>query len=496
MLIRSSKPAPSGSKLTQPAPTGDDKVDGRKDKDSFWKDRADELRELLLFIDQDTLEDTGRVVKSIGDGLKGAWQQIRDIPSKVFDLPVLADKVDEDKQKQLIELGETLGRVAGFVATGGHALGGALKVASGHQQKDTSRTLDGIMDMATAATLGATVAGLPGARTVLAPLAAGFNIFRGSYNAGHGYRTNDERKQWQGLLDAVRSAGSAGRLLKAHGAFFHVAGIALAPVAGALQAGRGLYDLNTGLKNDDNKKQLKGLVDIATAVGTGLAFASGAAVIPGVALAVAATAVKVAYELSPRARKKIDPILDRMEPKLEKVVEKADQLSKPVRDAWQKLISRFVKETEPDLPSQLVHAQLAELSQLLHIDGDYTKQEERRLKSALEELGQGSQTPSRKDDPLTINRIALKGHLKTKEQRVEFLRYMLVAAYYDNQEKPTEAGYLDNLAAALEVSPEDMKTLRKEREEFQRSILAIKGSDTDPLEPEGGREPRRDHRAR
>ena len=118
MLIRSSKPAPSGSKLTQPAPTGDDKVDGRKDKDSFGKDRADELRELLLFIDQDTLEDTGRVVKSIGDGLKGAWQQIRDIPSKVFDLPVLADKVDEDKQKQLIELGETLGRVAGFVATG------------------------------------------------------------------------------------------------------------------------------------------------------------------------------------------------------------------------------------------------------------------------------------------------------------------------------------------------------------------------------------------
>jgi hypothetical protein len=284
--------------------------------------------------------------------------------------------------------------------------------------------------------------------------------------------------------------------LKAHGAFFHVAGIALAPVAGALQAGRGIHDLNIGLKNDDNKKQLKGLVDIATAVGTGLAFASGAAVIPGVALAVAATAVKVAYELSPRARKKIDPILDRMEPKLEKVVEKADQLSKPVRDAWRVLISRFVKETEPDLPSKLVHTQLAELSQLLHIDGDYTKQEERRLKSALEELGQGSEAPSRKDDPLPVNRIALKGHLKTKEQRVDFLRYMLVAAYYDNEEKPTEAGYLDSLAAALEVSPEDMKTLRKEREEFQKSLLAIKSSDADPLEPEGGREARRDHRAR
>ncbi|MCA9775279.1 MAG: TerB family tellurite resistance protein [Candidatus Eremiobacteraeota bacterium] len=495
MLIGSTNSALKGPRNTQ-SPKPGSEIEGRKDKDSFWKDRADELRELLLFIDQDTLEDTGRIVKSIGDGLKGAWQQIRDIPSKVFDLPVIADKVDEDKQRQLIELGETLGRVAGFVATGGHALGGALKVASGHQQKDTSRKLDGIMDMATAATLGATVAGLPGARAVLAPLAAGFNIFRGSYNAGHGYRTNDERKQWQGLLDAVRSAGSAGRLLKSHGAFFNVAGIALAPIAGALQAGRGLYDLNTGLKNDDNKKQLKGLVDIAAAVGTGLAFASGAAIIPGIALAVAAGAVKIAYELSPGARKKIDPILDRMEPKLTKVVEGADKLSKPVRNAWRKVISRFVKKTEPDLPGKLIHAQLAELSQLLFSDGDYTKQEERRLKSALEELGQGSQTPSRNEAPLPINRIALKGHLKSKEQRVDFLRYMLVAAYYDNEEKPAEAGFLDNLAAALEVSPEDMKALRKEREEFQRSILALQGLNTDPAEPESGRQSGRDRSPR
>ncbi|MFA5505667.1 MAG: hypothetical protein WC423_09605 [Vulcanimicrobiota bacterium] len=438
-------------------------------KDSFWKDRADELRELLLFIDQDTLEDAGRIVKSVGDGLKGAWQQIKDIPAKIFDLPVLSEKVDEEKQRQLIELGKTLGQVAGFVATGGHALGGALKIASGHQQKDTSRKLDGIMDMATAATLGATVAGLPGARAVLAPLAAGFNVFRGGYNAGRGFRTNDEREQWQGLLDSVRSAGSVGRLLQAHGTVFHVAGVALAPLAGVLQAGRGLYDLNTGLKNNDNKKELAGLVDIATAVGTGLAFASGVAIIPGVALAVAANALKIAYELSPKARKKIDPILDRMEPKLAKLVDKTEKLSKPVRQAWRKLISRVVKKTEPDLPGKLIKAQLAELSQLLHIDGQYTKQEERRMKSALEELGQGAETPRRDQAPLPVDRTALKSHLKSREERLEFLRYMLVAAYYDNREKMDEARYLDELAAVLELSPRDMAMLRKEREDFLSS---------------------------
>jgi uncharacterized tellurite resistance protein B-like protein len=462
VIIASSNSAVRKSSVT----SGSDKTAPSKKESSFWKERADEFRELLLFIDQDSLEDAGRIVKSVGSGLKGAWKQIKDIPSKVLDLPVISEKVDQDKQRQLVELGETLGRIAGFVATGGHALGGALKVVSGHQQKDKSRKLDGIMDMTTAATLGVTVAGLPGARAVLAPLAATFNIFRGGYNAKHGFKTNDERKQWQGLLDAVRSAGSVGRLLKSHGALFNVAGIALAPVAGALQAGRGIYDLNTGLKNDDNKKELKGLVDIATAVGTGLAFASGVAIIPGVALAVAANVLKITYELSPKARKKIDPILDRLEPKLAKMVEGAEKLSKPVREAWTKLIGRFVKHPEPDAPGRLAKSQIAELSQLLSVDGDYTKQEERRLKTALEEVGQGSETPSRKEEPMPQNRIALRSKLRTKEQRMDFLRYMLVAAYFDNEEKPAEAEYLDDLAAAFEVSPQEMEALRRERAAF------------------------------
>ena len=487
MIIASSNSAVRKSSV----PIGSEKTAPSKKESGFWKDRADEFRELLLFIDQDSLEDAGRIVKSVGGGLKGAWKQIKDIPSKVLDLPVISEKVDEDKQRQLVELGETLGRIAGFVATGGHALGGALKVVSGHQQKDTSRKLDGIMDMATAATLGVTVAGLPGARLVLAPLAASFNVFRGGYNAKHGFKTNDERKQWQGLLDAVRSAGSVGRLLKSHGALFNVAGIALAPIAGALQAGRGMYDLNTGLKNNDNKKELKGLVDIATAVGTGLAFASGVAIIPGVALAVAANVLKITYELSPKARTKIDPILDRLEPKLAKMVESADKISKPVRNAWRKLIGRFVKHTEPDAPGQLAKSQLAELSGLLWVDGDYTKQEERRLKRALEEVGQGSETPSRKEDPLPPNRVALRSKLRTKEQRIDFLRYMLVAAHYDNEEKPAEAEYLDDLAAALDITAKEMESIRSERDRLL--VLSLR-SKTDPSEPESRRQSGRNDR--
>jgi uncharacterized tellurite resistance protein B-like protein len=444
------------------------------DEGNPWKDRADELREMLLFIDQEKLEDAGRLLKSVGSGLKGAWQQIKEIPAKIFDLDIVSEKVDEEKREQLLRWTQAIGVAAGFTAAGGHALGGALKLASGHQQKDTSRKLDGIMDMATASTLAATVAGMGTARAILAPLAATFNIFRGGYNSGHGFKTNDGRKQLQGALDAVRSAGSAARLLSSHGAFFKVAGVALAPVAGAIQAGRGLHDVSIGLRNDDNKKQLKGLVDIATAVGTGLAFASGVAIIPGIALAVAANLVKVAYEVSPKARKKLDPIIDKMEPKLAKVVARAEELSEPVRKAWRRVMSRFVKQKDELGPSQFSKSQLAEISHLLLSDGEYTRQEERRLKTTLERTGQGKDLPTRDQEPQARNREALKRELQTKEKRVAFIEFLLVAAHYDNQEKTEETKYVNDLAEVLEVPPEEVEMIRQEY-----AVLAADSNGTD-----------------
>ncbi len=418
---------------------------------------------MLLYVDQEKLEDAGRIVNGLGSGLRGAWRQIREAPGKIFDLPVLSNRIDDEKQKELVQLGETLGLVAGFVAVGGHGLGGALKVASGQQQKDTSRKLDGIMDMATAATLGATVAGMTGARLVLAPLAAGFNIFRGGYNAGHGFKTHDGRKQLQGALDAVRSAGTVGRLLKGVAPVFKVAGIALAPIAGTIQAGRGVHDLSTGLKNDDNNKKIKGLVDIATAVGTAMAFASGVAIIPGVALAVAANLTRAAYQVSPKVRGKIDPLLERYEPQLESFVTKSERLTKPVVRAWEKTLGKLVKRKEAPGLEKYSKSQLAEITQLLFADGDYSRSEERRLRIALERVGQGAETPARSEPAPSTNRSALKRELQSEEQRLDFLRFLLVVANFDNREDPAEIAYVEDLATALGVGSEELEELRQER---------------------------------
>lgn len=445
-----------------------EKSQPERDKDRSWQDRADEIRELLLFIDQEKLEDAGRFVKSVGSGLKGAWKQIKEIPSKIFDWDVISDKVDKDKQETFKQWGETLGLTAGFIASGGHALGGALKVVSGHQQRDTSRKLDGIMDIATAATLGATVAGMSLARAVLAPLAATFNIFRGSYNAAHGFKTHDGRKQLQGALDAVRSAGSAGRLLKNHGSFFKVAGIGLAPIAGAIQAGRGLHDVAIGLRNDNNKKELNGLVDVAAAVGTALAFASGVGVVPAIALAVVANLTKAAYQVSPKVRSKLDPQIDKLEPKLAKIVDTTEVLTKPVRKAWQSILGKIVKTTEERGPSRYTRAQLAEISHLLASDGDYTRQEERRLKTRLERVGQADQLPRHNEALKPRDRRVLKAQLGTQKERVDFLKFLVVAATFDNQELKAEKDYVNSLATVLNVPPE---TVEKFREEFHPRLL-------------------------
>lgn len=440
-----------------PQPHQAPRVPGKsKQENGFWKDRADEVRELLLLMNQEKLEDAGKLLKSIGSGLKGAWQQIKEVPAKLFHLPILSNKVSPDQQKKLVEIGETLGVTVGFIAAGGHALGGALKIASGHQQHDKSRKLDGIVDIATAATLTATVAGFGGARAVLAPLAAAFNVYRGGFNAGQGYKTRNGREQLQGTLDAVRSAGSVGRLLKHQAAFFHVAGVALAPIAGALQAGRGMHDISIGLKNADNKKELDGLVDIATAVGTALAFASGVAVIPGIALAVAANIAKLTYQFSPKARKKMDGWIDKAEPAMQKAVNGNEKLTAPIRRAWKAVMSHVIKKTDHEGPKHYSKSELAEMTHLLLADGDYSRTEERRLKTTLEQSGQVSELPRRGDPAPARDLEALKKELPSGEDRKDFLAFLYAVANYDHQTRPQEDDYIRALAGALGIAHEDI----------------------------------------
>jgi len=212
-----------------------------------------------------------------------------------------------------------------------------------------------------------------------------------------------------------------------------------------------MYDVSLGLRNDDNRKQLDGLVDMATAVGTGLAFASGAAVVPGMALAVAANLVKIAYQISPRARARIDPLIDKAEPKLTRMVAKVERFSAPLRQRWQSLMSRLVKDRQEPGPSRFSQAQLAEIATLLSCDGDYTRQEERRLKTRLERAGQGKRLPSHQEGPPPTQREQLLRELETPEQRRAFVAFMSVVALYDNRERAEEVAYIDGLARMLGV---------------------------------------------
>ena len=98
--------------------------------------------------------------------------------------------------------------VEGFVAAGGHALSGALKMGTGIKQRNLGKTLDGLVDVASGSSLALAVAGLAGAKAVVAPIAATINAVRGGVNTVQGYKRGDERKQLQGMLDLTRSVGS------------------------------------------------------------------------------------------------------------------------------------------------------------------------------------------------------------------------------------------------------------------------------------------------
>lgn len=343
-------------------------------------------------------------------------------------------------------------------------MAGVLKYVSGQRQGDTSKKLDALVDVATATVIAASVAGMGLTRAVAAPVAAGLNVIRGGFNAGAGFQRHDGRYQLQGVLDAVRSLGSVGRLLKTHHGFLNGMGIALAPIAGAIQVGRGIHDLSTGLRNDDKKTQLKGLVDMATAVGTAMAFASGAAVIPGVALAVAANLTKVAYQVSPRVRGWVDKGLEKAEPKLQKMVDSTERWSKPVVNGWQSLMKKLVKRVDAERPEKFTQAQLAEVLQLLHADGDYSKGEEDRLRTVMEAAGQKSELPKREDPAPPLRRSELLKELPDHQKRVDFVRFLLVAADYDWQVTDEENAFLDQLAVTLGIGPDEMEELRKERE--------------------------------
>ncbi len=458
-------------KTEVPAASASQPSRGKKD-DKFWREIGDDFRSYLLHVDHERIEDAGRLIKSIGKVLKDAGKAVRDIPGKVLDLPIIKDKVDEDRKEYWSDLAQQIGLVVGFTASGGHALAGTLKIISGQKQGNTGRKLDGLVDVATATTLALSVAGLTGARAIAAPIAALINIGRGGYNSGSGFKRRDDRKQIQGVLDAVRSAGSFGRMLKAYSPIFKVIGVGLAPVAGALQSARGLHDVAIGLRNDDNKRELKGLVDIATAVGTALAFASGVAIIPGVALAVAANLVKVGYQISPKLRKRIDVGIDKIEPKLEKIVAQTQKVTEPIVAAWKKFMSRHVKRVDASAPKRFSKAQTAEAAQLVHVDGKYARDEYNRLKVNFEGTGQKKDLPKRNDAPPALRRDELLNELPTLEERREFLNFLVGVSDYDLTIGPQERAFLRTFVEDCGLTQKELDDLITERELQQIKIAS------------------------
>lgn len=458
--------SPRLSAQTRPVPKDSRKASSKEE--GFWRDLGHDVREYLVELNQESVEDIGNFVKGVGGALKSSWTKIRDLPK----LPLIEGVVQEKDKDKWADLALTLGQTVGFTAAAGHGLSGAVKFIQGQKRGDKSRLIDGLVDVATATVIAASVAGLGLARAVAAPIAASLNVLKGGYNVKRGFQEHDGRKQLQGALDSTRSLGSFGRLLGSHALAFKAMGVFFAPVAGALQVGRGFHDISNGLRNDDNKKEVKGLADVASALGTTLAFASGAAVIPGIALAVAANLVKVGYQLSPKFRGRVDRVVDRFEPRLERATERLESWTEPVRRSWKKLMSRLVKNVDAERPEQFSKPQLAEIVGLLLADEQYSRDEERRLRVVLESAGQKDALPNRKADPPKLQREALSAELTTPESRRDFMEFMLVVADYDWVTQASEVAYLDGLAQHLEVSPEEMEELKRQRRaESERELL-------------------------
>lgn len=440
-----------------------DPLPAKKD-DGFWREMREDVRDYILHFDHERIDDFSRIFRGLGGALKDGWKIVRDFPKKILDHPIVADKVDKDDRDFWSELGGQVGVVAGFVAAGGHAVAGTLKLSSAVRRGHWGRGLDGLVDIASGTSLALAVAGLAGARAIVAPIAATINLVRGGFNTAVGFKRGDTRKQLQGSLDVARSASSLGRLLRHTSPALGVVGIAFAPVTGVLQAGRGLHDVATGIKNDDNKKQIKGLVDVATAVGTAMAFASGVAVIPGIALAVAANLVKVGYQVSPRFRKRVDRVLDKNEPRLQKLVSRSEHWSRPVVSVYRKLMSRLIKDVDTPGPDHFSRAQLAEISHLLHADGRFSREEHSRLRTDLEQVGQKKDLPRRDASPPALLREELVRELSTPEDRTDFVRFLLVVADYNYEADPAEIDFVRELATRhLQMTPDEFQKLVDER---------------------------------
>ena len=232
------------------------------------------------------------------------------------------------------------GLYVGLGAAGLKTASGIQKLTRAVKTRKVSTGLDGVKDLGSAALTGFAAASMAAARMTILPFYAGFNTFRGLYTIASGLKDKNKKRQFLGLRRTVSSAGLTCRALKRVSPVLKTAGIALAPVAGALQAGQGVHGLLTGLKEDNNRKELKGLVDIASAAGLTLLL-TGIAGMPGLAIFGTANFIYSAYRMNSKVRKVMDKVIDKMEPPAKKGLENLKEAASPVKAVWEKVKDSF-----------------------------------------------------------------------------------------------------------------------------------------------------------
>jgi hypothetical protein len=232
------------------------------------------------------------------------------------------------------------GMYVGLGAAGLKTVSGVQKLVKAAETKKISTGLDGIKDLGSALLTGFAAASMVAARMTVLPIYAGFNTFRGLYTIASGVQQKNKKRQFLGLRRTVSSAGLAARSMKKFSPALRIAGVALAPVAGALQAGQGVHGIVTGLREDNNRKELRGLVDIASATGLTL-FLTGIAGMPGLALFGTANFLYSAYTMNSKVRQVMDKVIDKMEPSAKVGLDRISKAASPLKGGWERIKGAF-----------------------------------------------------------------------------------------------------------------------------------------------------------
>ena len=319
-----SKPAPAKAGEEQAVPLAKDKKEG------FWSEVfSGELSEMATRFTDEHLGTVTDAAESLGEGLGKTWHSLKDKVSNVLDIPESVVKADPESMDKMASVVVKVAKGLGFAAAGVQGFGGIYKLTKGVKEKDTGKKIGGIFDITMALAVGTTVAGLPMGPLVLGPVAAAMGVARGSYNGVKGFKTGDTRKEVQGLVDGTRSLSVGLKFMGQHSSALGMAGAILSPVVGAIQMTRGFIDLSTGLEVENKEKQIRGITDMAAAVGL-VASATGIGTIPGIALLGAAMGARVLYQFSDKFQAWTDKRLDKWEPTLKRGTKVVEAGFKPI----------------------------------------------------------------------------------------------------------------------------------------------------------------------